>query len=175
VRQYGLPAYDADVLTTRKDVADYYEAAVRVHSNPKAISNWIMGDLLRIVRERKLDEALVIREWPIPPQHLAHLVRLIDDGQISGKIAKTVFEDTLESGQDPAQIVADKGLVQMSDDTPILQAIDTVLSANSGKVADYRSGNEKLFGWFVGQVMKATQGKANPQKLNALLKERLTQ
>ena len=175
VREYGLPAYDADVLTTRKDVADYYEAAVRAHSNPKAISNWVMGDLLRIVRERKLDDSLVIRAWPIRPEHVAHLVKLIDDGQISGKIAKTVFEEMLESGADPIKIVADKGLVQMSDDTPILQAIDAVLSANADKVAEFRAGKDKLFGFFVGQVMKATQGKANPQKLNTLLKERLTQ
>jgi aspartyl-tRNA(Asn)/glutamyl-tRNA(Gln) amidotransferase subunit B len=173
VREHGIPSYDADVLTTRKDVADYYEAAVRVHANPKGISNWVMGDVLRILRERKLDDDLVIREWPIPPAHIAHLVRLIDEGQISGKIAKTVFEDMLATGTDPAQIVADKGLVQMSDDTPILQAIDTVLSANADKVAEFRSGKDKLFGFFVGQVMKATQGKANPQKLNALLKERL--
>jgi aspartyl-tRNA(Asn)/glutamyl-tRNA(Gln) amidotransferase subunit B len=175
VREYGLPAYDADVLTTRKDVADYYEAAVGIHPNPKAISNWVMGDVLRVVKERRLDDALVIRNWPIPPAHIANLVRLIDAGQISGKIAKSVFEDMLESGADPAQVVAAKGLVQMRDDGPILAAIDTVLGANADKVAEYRSGKEKLFGFFVGQVMKETQGQANPQKLNALLKQRLAQ
>src|SRR5262245_5664040 len=91
VREHGLPGYDADVLTARKDVADYFEAAVRAHSNAKAISNWVMGDVLRVIRDRKLDAALVIHDWPVPPQHLGGLVRLIDDTTISGKIAKQVF------------------------------------------------------------------------------------
>jgi len=173
VRDYGIPAYDAEVLTSRKDLADYYEGAVRAHPNAKAISNWVMGDILRVVKERKLDEALVIREWPVAPERLAAMVRLIDAGQISGKIAKTVFEEMVKSGGDPAQIVMEQGLIQVSDDGPILAAIDAVMEANPGKVADYRGGKDKLFGFFVGQVMKATHGRANPQKVNALLKEKL--
>ena len=170
---YELPEYDADVLTARKDVADYYETAVRAHRNPKAISNWVMGDLLRVVKEHKLDDALVISDWPVPPEHLAKLVRLIDEDRISGKIAKTVFDEMVQRHADPDQIVAEQGLTQVSDDSSILVAVDAVLDANLDKVAEYRSGREKLFGFFVGQVMKATQGKANPQKVNALLKERL--
>jgi len=173
VRDYVLPAYDAEVLTARKDVADYYEEAVRAHRSPKALSNWVMGDVLRLVRERHLDEALVIRDWPVSPEHLAAMVRLIDEGQISGKIAKTVFEEMVRSGAAPERIVADKGLTQVTDDGPILAAIDAVLATNAAKVDEYRSGKDKLFGFFVGQVMKATQGKANPQKVNELLKAKL--
>jgi aspartyl-tRNA(Asn)/glutamyl-tRNA(Gln) amidotransferase subunit B len=173
VAAHGLPAYDAEVLTARKDIADYFEAAVRAHPNPKAISNWVMGDLLRIVRERKLDEALVIRAWPVSPAHLAAMVRLIDDDTISGKIAKTVFEQMVATGQAPDAIVAAEGLSQVSDTAAIDAAIAAVLEANADKVAEYRAGKDKLFGFFVGQVMKATQGKANPGKVNALLKQRL--
>ena len=172
-REYGLPAYDADVLTARKDVADYFEAAVRAHPNAKAISNWVMGDLLRVIRERKLDTALVIRDWPVSPEHLATLVHLIDDKTISGKIAKTVFEQMLASGAAPERIVAEQGLSQVTDSSAIDAAIASVLAANADKVAEYRTGKDKLFGFFVGQVMKATQGKANPQKVNELLKQRL--
>jgi aspartyl-tRNA(Asn)/glutamyl-tRNA(Gln) amidotransferase subunit B len=169
VQEYGLPAYDAEVLTLRKDVADYYEAAVRRYRNPKALSNWVMGDVLRIIRERKLDNALVIHDWPVPPERLAAMVELIDSGEISGKIAKSVFDEMVSTGKAPVQIVAEQGLTQVSDESAILSAVDAVLTANADKVAQYRGGKDKLFGFFVGQVMKATQGKANPQKVNELL------
>ncbi len=173
VREHGLPAYDAEVLTMRKDLADYFEAAVRQHPNPKAVSNWVMGDVLRIVREQKLDDALVITRWPVAPEQLGAMLALVDEGVISGKIAKEVFEAMVASGKPPQQIVEERGLLQISDDGAILAAIEQVLAANADKVAEYRGGKDKLFGFFVGQIMKATQGKANPQKLNALLRERL--
>ncbi|OFV89717.1 MAG: aspartyl/glutamyl-tRNA amidotransferase subunit B [Acidobacteria bacterium RBG_16_68_9] len=173
VREYGIPAYDADVLTSRKDLADYYETAVRSHPNAKAMSNWVMGDVLRVVRERHLDEALVITDWPVPPAQLAAMVRIIDEGQISGKIAKTVFEEMVGTGAEPARIVAEQGLIQLSDDGPIREAIGAVMQAHPDKVAEYRGGKDKLFGFFVGQVMKATKGKANPQKVNELLRQAL--
>ncbi len=173
VAQYGLPAYDADVLTARKDLADYFETAIRTHANPKAISNWIMTEILRVVRERKLDALLVIESWPLPAEHLGRLVKLVDDGVISGKIAKTVFEEMLRTGGEPERIVEEKGLTQVSDDSAILAVIDTVLAQQSEKVTQFRNGKEKLFGFFVGQVMKATQGKASPEKVNALLRSRL--
>jgi aspartyl-tRNA(Asn)/glutamyl-tRNA(Gln) amidotransferase subunit B len=175
IRDFGLPAYDAEVLTARKDVADYFETAVRAHANPKAISNWVMGDVLRVLRDRKLDTALVIRDWPVPPEHLAGLVRLIDDETISGKIAKGVFEQMLATGATAQHIVAEQGLSQVTDTSAIDAAIAAVLGANPDKVAEYRSGKDKLFGFFVGQVMKGTQGKANPQKVNELLKQRLAE
>ena len=171
--EYGLPEYDAEVLTMRRDLADYFEAAVRKHANPKAISNWVMGDVLRVVNERKLDAALVIESWPVAAENLAAMVQLIDDGTISGKIAKTVFGEMVATGKAPQDIVSEQGLEQISDEGPVIAAVDAVLAQHADKAEEYRSGKEKLFGFFVGQVMKATQGKANPQRVNDLLKEKL--
>jgi aspartyl-tRNA(Asn)/glutamyl-tRNA(Gln) amidotransferase subunit B len=174
IHQYGLPAYDAEVLTARKDVADYYEAAVRAYpTDPKALSNWVMDSVLRVVRDEKLDAAFKIIRWPCPPEHLATLVRLVHEGRISGKIAKTVFERMCESGKAPDVIVAEQGLIQVSDESVLAAQIDQVLAANPDKVAEYRAGREKLMAFFVGQVMKATQGKANPQVVNELLRKKL--
>ncbi|MGH7898992.1 MAG: Asp-tRNA(Asn)/Glu-tRNA(Gln) amidotransferase subunit GatB, partial [Candidatus Binatia bacterium] len=173
IRTLGLPAYDAEVLTARRDVADYYEAALGRHPNAKALSNWVMESVLRIVRERKLDERLRIVDWPVPPEHLAELVALIDGGTISGKIAKTVFDEMIASGRAPRAIIEERGLVQVTDAGSIGSAVEQVLAANPDKVAEYRSGKEKLFGFFVGQVMKATEGKANPKQVNELLRQKL--
>jgi aspartyl-tRNA(Asn)/glutamyl-tRNA(Gln) amidotransferase subunit B len=172
-RELGLPAYDAEVLTARRDVADYYEAALARHRNPKAISNWVMESVLRIVRERKLDERLRITAWPVAPENLAALVALIDEGTISGKIAKAVFEEMVTSAKAPAAIVSERGLVQVTDRDTINAAVERVLAAHADKVAAYRGGKDKLFGFFVGQVMKATEGKANPKQVNELLQKRL--
>jgi aspartyl-tRNA(Asn)/glutamyl-tRNA(Gln) amidotransferase subunit B len=173
VDEYDIPVYDAEVLTTRKDLADYYEAAVGAHHNAKAISNWVMGDLLRVVHEQKLDEALVIDRWPVPPEHLAALVELIDADKISGKIAKSVFERMLETSKTPAEIVDDEGLSQVSDEGALEAIVAEVLVGQDEKIAEYRAGKEKLLGFFVGQVMKKTRGKANPQKVNDLLRKHL--
>ena len=173
IGQYGLPAYDAELLTNRKDVADFFEAAMTTHSNSKAISNWIVGDLFRVLKERGFDEQLYIRSWPVQARHVAELVRLIDEGKISGKIAKTVFDRLIDSGRSPSDIVKEKGLEQVSDAASIETAVQRVLAANAQQVSQYHAGNEKVFGFLVGQVMKATQGKANPQKVNELLKEKL--
>ena len=173
LREHRLPHYDAELLTSRKDVADYFESAAKIHNNPKALSNWIVGDLFRILKERKLDERLYIENWPIPAVHLAALVQLIDQGKINGKIAKSVFDSMLDSDKTPQQIVVEKGLEQVSDPGSIEAAIDQVLAANSKQVEQYHSGNDKVFGFFVGQIMKATQGKANPQKVNEILRDKL--
>jgi len=170
---YGLPVYDAEVLTARRDLADYFEAAVAVHRNPKAVSNWVMGDILRLVRERKLDDAPTITAWPVRAESLGKLVALIDDGTISGKIAKTVFEEMVASGAEPAEIVAQKGLVQVTDTGAIAAAVQEVLAQNPDKVAEFKGGKDKLLGFFVGQVMKATGGKANPQAVNDILRAKL--
>jgi aspartyl-tRNA(Asn)/glutamyl-tRNA(Gln) amidotransferase subunit B len=172
---YNLSAYDAELLTSRKDIADYFESALALYDeNAKALSNWIVGDLFRVLKERKLDEQLTIGKWPIQPAQLAELVKLIAKGTISGKIAKTVFDDLLDSPRSPHQVVAERGLEQVSDTASIEGSVDAVLAANAKPVAEYRGGNEKVFGFLVGQVMKATRGKANPQLVNELLKRRLT-
>ena len=173
VSQYALPHYDAELLTSRKDTADYFEDAVKIHDNPKALSNWIVGDLFRELKERRLDEQLYIPNWPIRAERLGELVRLIDNGRISGKIAKIIFESLLESDQSPEQIVSEKGLEQVSDLSSINAAIDKVLAAHTKQVEQFRSGNEKVFGFLVGQIMKVTQGKANPQKVNEFLRAKL--
>jgi aspartyl-tRNA(Asn)/glutamyl-tRNA(Gln) amidotransferase subunit B len=170
---YKLPAYDAELLTARKDVADYFESALAVHSNAKALSNWIVGDLFRTLKERKLDEQPAIIRWPVQPAQLGELLQLIDNGKISGKIAKTVFDLLLDSTRTPWEIVAEKGLEQVSDAESIHRIIDEVLAAHGKQVAEYRGGNEKVFGFLVGQVMKATRGKANPRLVNDTLKDKL--
>ena len=169
VAQYGLPAYDAEVLVASRAMADYFEAAVELFPQPKVVSNWVMGDLLRELNHahHRPDEA------PLTPSHLAELLHLIDDGTVSGKIAKTVFEDTYRSGKRPGDIVAEQGLVQMSDSVALREIIEQVLAGHPEQVAGYRGGKEKLLGFFVGQTMKATQGKANPAMVNTLLKQLL--
>ena len=169
VTQYGLPAYDADVLVASRAMADYFEATVEAFPQPKVVSNWVMGDLLRELNHanHSPDEASVT------PAHLAELLRLIDDGTISGKIAKTVFEDMYRTGKRPGDIVAEQGLVQMSDSDALQEVISQVVAEHPEQVAAYRAGKEKLLGFFVGQAMKATQGKANPAMVNTLLKQLL--
>jgi aspartyl-tRNA(Asn)/glutamyl-tRNA(Gln) amidotransferase subunit B len=175
ISEYRLPEYDADLLTSRKDIAYYFEAALQEHANPKSISNWITGDIFRVVKERKLDEGLYIRDWPVKPRQIAELVQMIDEGAISGKIAKTVFDGMLDSDRSPRQIVSEKGLEQVSDTGSIEAAVNDVLAANANQVAAYKSGNEKVFGFLVGQIMKATKGKVNPQLANEILRQKLSE
>jgi aspartyl-tRNA(Asn)/glutamyl-tRNA(Gln) amidotransferase subunit B len=170
---YGLPPYDAELLTSRKDVADYFETAMKIHANAKALSNWIVGDLFRALKERRLDEQLFIEKWPMAAENLAQMIELIDQGKISGKIAKSVFEAMLDSGKAPGQIVNEKGLEQVSDSGSIESAIDQVIAANPKQVEQFKTGNEKVYGFLVGQIMKATQGKANPQIVNQILRAKL--
>ncbi|MBI3075755.1 MAG: Asp-tRNA(Asn)/Glu-tRNA(Gln) amidotransferase subunit GatB [Deltaproteobacteria bacterium] len=169
VGEYGLPPYDAQVLTSSKALANYFEECVRRYPKPKVVSNWVMGDVLR---ELKGDER-GIEAAPVTPEHLARMLRLMDSGTISGKLAKTVFEEMWRSGDDPEEIVKRQGLVQVSDEGAIGPAVEAVLQAHPGEVEAYRGGKEKLLGFFVGQVMKATQGKANPQLVNEILLRKL--
>jgi aspartyl-tRNA(Asn)/glutamyl-tRNA(Gln) amidotransferase subunit B len=173
ISEYELTEDGADELTVRKDVADYFEEAVKRHRNPKSLSNWIRSELMRVVHERRLDDALSIAEWPVPPADLGRLVALIDEGTISGKIAKTVWTEMLSSRKSPDEIVEEQDLVQVTDRGTIESAVDGVLAAHPEKVAEYQSGKEKLLGFFVGQVMKATKGAANPALVNELLKAKL--
>jgi aspartyl-tRNA(Asn)/glutamyl-tRNA(Gln) amidotransferase subunit B len=167
VAHYGLPNYDAEVLTASKALADYYEATVRLYNQPKVVSNWVMGDFTReLNRQHHTPE-----QAPVTPTHLADLLRLIDEGVLSGKIAKTVFEEMYHTGKPAKTIVAEQGLVQMTDSAALEAVIRTVLADNVSQVEDYRAGKQKVFGFFVGQTMKATQGKANPTLVNELLRQ----
>ncbi|PKN59827.1 MAG: Asp-tRNA(Asn)/Glu-tRNA(Gln) amidotransferase GatCAB subunit B [Deltaproteobacteria bacterium HGW-Deltaproteobacteria-11] len=169
VRDYLIPAYDAGVLTQSRALADYYEAVVRLTGKPKIAGNWIMGDILRFINEEKRE----IGDCPITPQALAEMIRLIEEGTISGKIAKEVIEEMYKTGKPAATIIAEKGLVQITDEGALVQAITEVMAANPKQLEQYRSGKDKVFGFFVGQIMKVTQGKANPQMINDLLKKML--
>ena len=168
--QYGLSAYDANLLTSETVLADYYETVVKASgAEAKSCANWVTGDLLGALN--KLGKS--IEESPISATQMAGLVARIADKTISGKIAKDVFEAMLAGEGDADSIIKAKGLVQITDEGAIAAAIDAIIAANPQQVADYRGGKDKLFGFFVGQAMKATQGKANPDALNRLLKEKL--
>jgi aspartyl-tRNA(Asn)/glutamyl-tRNA(Gln) amidotransferase subunit B len=169
VADFGLPDYDAEVLTGARELADYFEACVAAGAAAKPAANWIMGHLLGRLKAENRDFDRI----PVPAPALAELLRLIDDGTISGKIAKTVFDEMAESGRTAAAIVAEKGLVQISDTGEIAAVIDGILAANAGQVEAYRAGKTKIFGFFVGQVMKETRGKANPRVVNDLLRQKL--
>jgi aspartyl-tRNA(Asn)/glutamyl-tRNA(Gln) amidotransferase subunit B len=175
----SLPRYDADVLTSEKGTADYFEAALAAlqglsrsdpGENAKAVSNWVMTDVLRVLSERKAS----IAQFPVQPARLAAMIGLIQKGTISGKIAKEVFEEMLTSAEGPLAIVERKGLVQVSDEGAIEATIDTMLARNARQVEQYRAGNEKIFGFFVGETMKLTKGKANPRVVNELLRRKLS-
>ena len=169
VADYGIPEYDAEVLSISRALANYYEETARISGQPKAASNWIMGDLLRFLKEDDRE----IEESSVTPTHIAEMIKLIDNGTISGKIAKTVMEEMYKTGKMPDDVVKEKGLIQVTDTGAIEKVIDEVLAENADSVAAYRSGKDKLFGFFVGQVMKKSQGKANPAVLNDLLKKKL--
>ncbi len=170
VRDYTLPDYDALVLTATQALADFYEKTVALYPHPKAVSNWMMSELLGALHKDDKE----IGDLPIHPGQLASLLQLIEDGKINGKIAKTVFEQMAATGKDPDRIVQESGLAQVSDTAELGQRIDAILLAHPKEVAGYRAGKEKLIGFFVGEVMKQTSGQANPARVNQLLKERLS-
>ncbi len=166
---FGLPEYDASVITASKVLADFFEEAVSKSSNAKAVSNWIMGDLMRILKEKGME----VESIPFPAEYLAKMVELIDKGTISGTIAKKVFEKMFETGKSPEAIVKEEGLEVVSDEGALAGVVRKILESNPQSVADYKSGKEKAFGFLVGQAMKETRGKANPQLINKILKEEL--
>ena len=169
VSDMGLPKYDADVITASKSMADFFEATVTEYKDAKAVSNWLMGDITRSLKAQGLE----IQDSLLTPVHLVAMLKLQDDGTISGKIAKTVFEEMFATGKMPADIVKEKGLVQISDEGALAAIIDQVIAENPQSVDDYKNGKEKAIGFMVGQVMKLSKGKANPGLANKLLKERL--
>ena len=169
---FGLSAYDAAVLTGSREMADYFEAVVKqLPEQAKLCANWIMGEISARLNKAEIE----ITTCPVAPEKLAALLARIQDGTISGKAAKTVFESMWqeEMDQNVDAIIEAKGLKQISDDSAIEQLVDEVLAANEQQVTDYRNGKEKAFNSLVGQVMKATKGKANPAQVNAMLKKKL--
>jgi len=169
IEQYGLPKYDAEVLTDEKAIADYFEAAAKLVQDAKLVSNWVMGEVLRILKDQKI----TITQFAIKPTAFAELLNLIAGGTISAKIAKEIFEEMLASSKSAKAIVAEKGLVQVSDTSVIEKAVDEIIAAHPKEVERYRNGEEKVFGFLVGQLMKAMRGKANPKVANEILKKKL--
>jgi len=169
VDQYGIPEYDATVLTSSKALADFYEECVRLFPEPKQVSNWIMTELLGLLNEAGKEP----EECPIGPQDLAELLQLIKDGVISGKIGKEVLAEMFATGKGAEEIVRERGLEQIADESQLREIVEQVLKEYPKEVEAYKGGKTKLLGFFVGQVMKRTQGKANPQLTNRSLKENL--
>lgn len=169
IREYELPEYDARILTSSKTLADYFEKALKVHNSPKAVSNWIMTEVLRELKKREIEAD----EFQVSPERLAQLIKMIEEGTISGKIAKQVFADTIESNKSPEEIVRDKGLVQITDEKEIVTAVEEAIAASEKAVEQYKKGKDRALGYIVGQVMKKTKGKANPALVNKLIKEKL--
>jgi len=172
VEQLGLSDNDASVLTSSKELADYFEAALAKYANGKKLANWLMTELMRLM---KGEEAMDISQCPVSPENLAALLAMIDTGTISGKIAKTVFEEMMASGKDPESVVKEKGLVQMSDQGEIMAIVREIIAANPEQAQQFREGKTKVMGFFVGQLMKQTGGKANPGMANDLFVKALAE
>lgn len=166
---YRIPDYDARVLTDEKAVADYFETVVRHHRDGKRVSNWMMTEVLKVLKEQKIGMA----EFRVPPENLAGLLALVADEAISGTAAKHVFEEMVATGRTAAEIVSERGLSQVSDDTALIVLVDEVIAGHPAQVDQYRAGKTRLLGYFVGEAMKRSGGRANPGRLNELLRERL--
>lgn len=167
--QFGLPAYDSMAMTDERELADYFELVASVSKNPKAAANWILTELMRELNDHKL----TVAQAPITPKMLGEMILLIDQGTISGKMAKTVFVEMWKTQKDPATVVKEKGLVQITDTSAIEKIIDDVLAAHPNEVAEFRGGKTKLLGFFVGAAMKATKGQASPDIVNKILNSKL--
>ncbi len=169
ISDFSLPVYDAEILTQTKSLANYYESVISITDDYKTASNWVISEVLAVVNEKKID----ISDFPITALNLGKLINLIKAGTISGKIAKEVFALMLQDNSDPGQIVKDKNLVQISDTSEIEPIIQKIIESNPAQVQEYLAGKEKVFGFFVGQVMKETRGKANPKLVNEILRKML--
>ena len=172
IEAYATSDYDAGVLTMTRALAEFFDEAARLSGQPKAAANWIMGDLLRFFKDANLDMK-DLSASPVTPKMLADMILLVEKGTISGKIAKTVMEEMYKTGKAPAAIVEEKGLVQISNSGELEAIVDNVMTQHADAVAQFRSGKQGSLAFLVGQVMKATQGRANPQTVNELLRKRL--
>lgn len=169
IEKYGLSSYDADQITSSKKQADFFDEVIKNTKNIKLVANWIMGDLARMLREQEME----IQDIKFKPEDLAKMINLNVDGTISSKIAKVVFEEMFNTGKDPEVIIKEKGLVQVSDEGLIKEVVEKIVTANPQSVTDYHAGRDRALGFLVGQVMKETKGKANPQIVNKFILEKL--
>ena len=167
MQEYGLPEYDSEVLTGTKELADFFEKTSKYVDDYKQVSNWIMGDILR----RLKDEDMQIEDIRFNPMEFAELLNMVNKGEIGNNIGKKVLKEMFETGQSPKDIVRDKGLIQMNDEEEIKDIVNTVITENPQSVADFKNGKNRAIGFLVGQVMKKTKGKANPQIVNKLILE----
>ncbi len=168
--EFGLSKYDADVLTASRSLADYYEGCVKLFNQPKTVSNWVMGELARELNNSGTDA----NASPVSPEKLVSLLQLVEKGTVSLKVAREIFPEIYNSGKSPEQVVQEKGLTQVSDEGVLEQIIAEVLAKHPAQVAQFKEGKQQVLGFLVGQVMKASGGKANPGKVNELLKRKLT-
>lgn len=169
-KEYGLPEYDADLIISSRNIAEFFEATVALHNDPKAVSNWVMGELTRLLKAAGQE----IESSKITPELLAKLLKLIDKGTISGTAAKSVFDEAFATGKDPEAIVEEKGLAQISDTGELERIVAEVVAANPASVEDFKNGKDKALGFLVGQIMKQTKGRANPKLVNDLLRKQLS-
>ena len=169
IKDYQIPEYDAEILTSSKALGDYYEKAAYSYSNRKVLSNWIMGELIRYLNEKKIE----IDESPISPEKLVGMLKLIDDGVISGKMAKNVFEKMFKTGKDASQIVKESEITQITDENELFEVIDNVIKENPKSVDDFNEGKEKALNFLVGQVMRYTKGRAKPDFVFEAIKQRI--
>jgi len=165
IEQYDIPSYDAGVLTADRSTADFFESCIDEYDKPKVVSNWIMTEVLRELKSGEDD----LSAFSITPQNLAELLKIIDDGTISGKMAKEIFAEMVTSKKKASEIVSEKGIQQISDSLELENIIKQIVIENPNEVERFKQGEKKLQGFFVGRVMKATGGKANPKKVNELL------
>lgn len=166
IKEYGLPDYDAMVLTASKALAEFFEECLVGYNNPKAVSNWVMGELLRLLNDKKLD----IEYVKFPPTYLTELLKLVEDSTISGTAAKQVFEAMFESGKEPKVLVKEMGLEQINDEDAIFGIVRQIIEENPKSVEDYKEGKDRAMGFMVGQTMKASKGKGNPQVISKIIK-----
>jgi len=169
IKDYQIPEYDAEILTSSKALGDYYEKAASLYADKKVLSNWIMGELLRNLNEEKKE----IEYSPISPEKLVGMLKLMDEGIISGKMAKDVFEKMFKTGKDASQIVKESGITQITDENELIKIVDKVINENSKSVADFNQGKEKALNYLVGQVMRYTKGRAKPDFIFEAIKQRV--
>ncbi|HID15501.1 MAG TPA: Asp-tRNA(Asn)/Glu-tRNA(Gln) amidotransferase subunit GatB, partial [Candidatus Atribacteria bacterium] len=165
--EFGLPLYDSYVLSSTKELGDYYEKAVSYYKSPKPLSNWIMGELLGYLNK----EDIPIENSPIGPERIAKLVKLIDDGVITGKLGKEIFEKMMKDQRDPEVIMKEEGLTQIADEESLIDIVEEVIDKNPKSFNDYKKGKKNAFNFLIGQIMRETKGRANPQIVKKVLKE----